>query len=127
LHHALESVFRDDHGDSEIVDQTSERGEHLFGRRRVEGGSRLIKNKDSRPGREYRTDGDALLLSTGQSGERAVTQFVKSEEIKHIFYASAHHIRSDTKVLHDMSKFVLDHVGDKASRRILTHEANDVG
>ena len=48
LHDAFESMFGDQHRDTQIVNQTCECGEDLFGRSGIERGCRFIEDEHAR-------------------------------------------------------------------------------
>ncbi|CAM5678635.1 hypothetical protein SRIMM317S_03249 [Streptomyces rimosus subsp. rimosus] len=65
LHDALQAVLGQQDRGAEVVHQTLQYGEHLFGGGRVEGRGRLVQDQHLGVGGEHRA-GDALLLAAGE-------------------------------------------------------------
>ena len=127
LHDALHAVLGHDDGDAEVVHETGDRGEHLFGRGRVEGGGRFVEHEHARVRGEHRADGDALLLAARQGAHRPVPQLGDAEQVERLLDALAHHARLDRELLHRVGEFFLDRVGDEPGQRVLADHADHVG
>ncbi len=127
LDHALQAVFGEQHGHSEVVHQPGDRGEHLLGGRRVERGGRFVEDQHPGVRGQHRADGDALLLAAGQLVQRAVAQFGETEQVEGLLDPLAHHLRRDGQLLHRVGEFLLHRVGDETGQRVLPHHPDHVG
>ncbi len=87
---AFEPVLGEDDGVAEVVDESSEGGEDLLGGHRVQGRGRLVEHEHPGTGREDRPDRHALLLTTGQGGQRSVAQVRQADEVEGLLESSAH-------------------------------------
>ena len=123
----FEPVLGQQHGDAEVVDQPGDRGQHLLGRRRVEGRGRLVEDQDAGVGGQHRADGDPLLLAAGELVQRPVAQLGDAEQVEGLLDPLAHDVGRDGQLLHAVGQLLLDRVGDEAGQRVLADDADDVG
>ncbi len=66
LHHPLEPVLGEDHGDAEVVHQALQGREDVLGGQRVERRGGLVEHQHARVRGEHGADRDPLLLSAGE-------------------------------------------------------------
>ena len=114
------------HRDRQVVNQTGDGGQDLFGRRGVQGGGRFIEHQDAGMGREYRAYGHPLLLAAGQFVQGAVAEIGDTEKVERLFDSLAHHVDRHRQLLHGVGQFFLDGIGHESSQRVLTHESHNV-
>ena len=92
VHHALEAVLGEQHGDAEVVHEPGDGREHVLGRVRVERGGRFVEHERARVRGEHRTDRDALLLPARERAERPGAELGDPEEVERLLDALAHHV-----------------------------------
>ncbi len=127
LHDPFEAVFGEHDGDAEVVHQAGDRGEHLFGRGRVERGGGLVEHEHARVGREHGADRDALLLAAGDLVQRPIAQLGQTKRSS----VSSTRLRivsgGHRELFHAVRELFFDDVGDEAGERILSDDADDIG
>ena len=92
VHHALEPVLGEQHGDAEVVHEASDGREHVLGRVRVERGRRFVEHERARVRGEHGTDRDSLLLPARERAERPGAELGDPEEVERLLDALAHHV-----------------------------------
>jgi hypothetical protein len=127
LHDPLEPVLGEQHGQTEVVDQSLQRGEDLFGGRWVQGRGRLVQHQDRRVCGEHRADRDPLALPAGQGRQRPGAQVGETEQVEGLLHPPAHQVGCEPQRLHPVGEFVLDDVGDEPGLRVLADHPDDVG
>jgi hypothetical protein len=123
----LEAMLRHHDGQSEVVDEARQRAQHLLGRSRIERRCRFVEDEDAGRCSEHGSDGDPLLLATGEGAERPIAQLLNPQEIERVLDPPAHGVRRHPQVLHGVGQLVLDPLGDEAGQRVLTDKTDDVG
>ena len=123
----LQAVFGEQHGEAEVVDEPRQRVEHVLGGRRIECRRRLVEDEYPGRRRQHRPDGHALLLTSGQGGQRTVSHLVQAQQVEGVLDPATHHPGGDPEVLHGVGQLVLDHVGHERGGGILAHHADHVG
>ena len=108
------------------MDQAGDRGEHVLGRRRVEGRGGLVEDQHARVGGEHRPDGDALLLAAGEGAQVARAQVGDAEQVERLLDPAAHRLRSGAELLHAVGELLLDRVGDEPGERVLADVPDEV-
>ena len=93
LHHPLQPVLGQHHGDPEVVHQPRDGSQDFLGRGRIERRGRFVQHQNSGMGRQHRTDRDPLLLSTRQRPQRPVPEFGQPEQIQRLLHPLAHDVR----------------------------------
>ena len=66
-------MFRNQDGDTQIVDESRQRREHFLGSSRIECRCGFIEDKHPRASGENRADRNSLLLTTRKRRERSMT------------------------------------------------------
>ena len=120
---AFESVFGHQHRQTEVVNQTRQRAEHLLGGSRVKGRRRLVEHQHTGRCGENCADRDPLLLTPREGAQRPVAQFVQAEQVDGVLDTPAHGVGGYAKVLHGVRKLVLDSLGHEGGQRVLSDVA----
>ena len=127
LHDPFQSMFGEENGEAEIVDESGEDRQHVLGRARIERRGGFVEDQDTRRCREHRTDRDSLRLTRRERCERSPSKCSDAEKVEHVLDAAAHHVGRDAEILHRVRELVLDGVGDEARGRVLADDADAVG
>ena len=127
LDDAFQPVLGHQDGDTEIVHQAHDGGQHLLSGGRVEGRSRLIQHQDARVAGQHGSDGDPLLLPGRELRQRAVAELPEGEQVDDLLHPFAHRGVRHPELLQAVGEFVVDPVGDESGNRILADHPHDAG
>jgi hypothetical protein len=105
---------------------SSDRGEHVLGRRRIERRRWLVEDQHPRMTGQRGADRNPLLLATREVVQRPTPKIGDPEQVESLLDALAHDIRCQSQLLHRVRQLVLDGVGDEAGKRVLADDADDV-
>ena len=124
LHGLVHMVGDKDDGDAEFAVELTDNVHDLAAALRVEHGGRLIEHNAARHHGDNARDGDALLLSAGQTVRRLRAVFVHTDGMERIVHALADLCGRHAHVLQRKCYILLDHSGDQLVVRVLEHHRN---